>query len=148
MNQKQIVTGVVALVVGLGVGYWGASALTPAKAPGAGAYEGRTGASGTFTRPGGTAGAGGLLSGTVAAEDSGSITLDTRDGSSHVILISPATTVQKSVSGSLSDVATGSTVVVMGTTNSDGSVSATSIQLRPAGSAPSAAPMMPATSGQ
>ncbi len=128
MKNKQIITGVVALIVGLGIGYFGAQAMTPART--AGTFAGRTGAAGTFTR-GGAAGAG-LLSGTVAAEDSGSITLDTRDGSSHVVLINPATTVQKSVSGTMSDVAVGSTVVVMGTTNSDGSVSATSVQLRPA----------------
>jgi hypothetical protein len=140
--NKQIITGVVALIIGVGIGYLGAGMLAPAAKTGAGAYAARTGTAGTFARSG-AAGAG-LLSGTVAAEDSSSITLDTKDGSSHVVLVSPSTTVQKSTSGTMSDVTTGSTVVVMGTTNADGSVSATSIQLRPA----MAAPMMPATSGQ
>jgi hypothetical protein len=85
------------------------------------------------------AGGGGLLSGTVAAKDSGSITVNTRDGSSHVVLITPATTVSKSVTGALIDVSTGSTIIVSGTTNSDGSVSASLIQLRPATISPGTA---------
>jgi hypothetical protein len=129
MKNKQLITGVVALIVGVGIGYFGAHALMPATPTGAAAYAARTGGAGFAGRTGGM---GGLLSGTVAASDSGSITLDTKDGSSHVILVTPATTVQKSVSGSLTDVAVGSTIIVTGTTNSDGSVSATSIQLRPA----------------
>jgi hypothetical protein len=127
MNKTSIITGVVALVVGLGVGYYGAGVLHPAAT---------TPTRGSFAGAGGAARAGangaGLLSGTVAASDAGSITLDTRDGSSHVVLITPSTTVSKSVSGSESDVTVGATVIVSGTTNSDGSVSASSIQLRPA----------------
>jgi hypothetical protein len=131
MNKTLIITAVVALVVGLGVGYEGANLLHPATTQTArGSFSG----TGSFARTGGTAGASGngLLSGTVAAKDSGSITLNTRDGSSHVVLITPDTTVSKSVSGSQSDVSVGSTIIVTGTTNSDGSVSASSIQLRPA----------------
>jgi hypothetical protein len=134
-NKNLIITGIVALVVGLGVGYFGAhvfaaSAKTPSEARGAFAATG----TGGFTRAGGATTAGGLLMGTVASVGSGSITLNTRDGSSHVVLTTPSTTVSKSVTGSLSDIAVGSTVEVTGTTNSDGSVSATVIQLRPAGS--------------
>ncbi len=91
-----------------------------------------SGAGGAVFMRGGGAGNGGFLSGTVAAKDSESITLDTRDGSSHVVLVTPMTSVLKSVSGSMSDVSVGSTVIVSGTTNSDGSISANLIQLRPA----------------
>ncbi len=129
MNKTLIITAIIALIVGLGVGYFGANALHPATASttARGSYSG----TGSFARSGSVSG-NGLLSGTVAAKDSGSITIDTRDGSSHVVLITPDTTVSKSVSGSQSDVSVGSTVIVTGTTNSDGSVSASSIQLRPA----------------
>ncbi len=74
-----------------------------------------------------------FLSGTVAKEDSESITVDTRDGNSHVVLITPATVVDKSVTGTTSDISLGSDVLVSGATNGDGSVSASLIQLRPAG---------------
>ncbi|MDE2173215.1 MAG: hypothetical protein KGJ31_01265 [Patescibacteria group bacterium] len=128
MKKHVVSTAIVALLVGVGVGYAGASALRPATPA--------QNTSGNFTgiRGGGGArgGAGGFLSGTVAARDSGSITLNTRDGNSHVVLINPATSVLKSVNGSESDILVGSTIIVSGTTNSDGSLSANLIQLRPA----------------
>ena len=130
MNKNSIITGVVALVVGLGVGYFGAGFIHPATAQMA--RGNFTGAGFAGAGGAGRTGGNGLLSGTVAASDSGSLTLNTRDGSSHVVLITPSSTVSKSVNGTLSDVSTGATIIVTGTTNSDGSVSASSIQLRPA----------------
>ncbi|MGH7175730.1 MAG: hypothetical protein ACREGR_05240 [Minisyncoccia bacterium] len=131
MNKQLLITGALALVVGAGLGYFGSSAF--AKAPTNGLYirSGFTASSTAFAR-GGNQAFGSALSGTVAAKDSGSITLNTRDGSSHVILVTPDTTVSKIVTGSLSDVTMGASIVVTGTTNSDGSVSASSIELRPA----------------
>lgn len=130
MNKNIVITAVITLVIGVGAGYLGANALRPAT-PAQSARGNFSGAAGgNFA--GARGGAGGMLSGTVAAQDSGSITLNTRDGSSHVVLVTPSTTVQNSVNGSLNDVFVGSTIVVTGTTNSDGSVSASSIQLRPA----------------
>jgi hypothetical protein len=130
MHKKIVTTAVIALVVGFGGGYY--MHTSPAQNT-PGTFAGRTG--GTGTR-GGAAAGGGFLTGTVATKDSGSITLNTRDGSSHVVLITPATTVSKSVTGSVSDVAVGATIIVSGTTNSDGSVSATLIQLRPTAPTP------------
>jgi len=123
MNNKIIGAAVISLLVGFGAGYFVHSVPTQPQ-------NARGNFAGGTTR--GSGGQGGLLSGTVAKQDAGSITLNTRDGSSHVVLITPATTVQKSVSGVLSDVTVGSTIFVTGSTNSDGSVSASSIQLRPA----------------
>ena len=131
MNKTTVGIALVALIVGGAIGYFAhpASAQTGAFA---------RGGTGTFTGARGAAGAtaGGFLTGTVAAEDSSSITLNTRDGNSHVVLISPSTSVAKTVAGSLADVSVGANVMVIGTTNSDGSVSATMIQLRPATSTP------------
>ena len=121
MNKKNTGIAAIALVIGFGAGYFTHS--SPAQTQNTG---------GNFTRNGGGGiNGGGFLSGTVASKDSGSITINTRDGSSHVVLITPATNVSKSVSGAVSDVAVGSTIIVFGTTNSDGSVSASLIQLRP-----------------
>ena len=132
MQKNTIITGVVALIIGLGVGYFGSTAFV-AKTPARSTFaRGSFTASSTAFARGGNQASGGLLTGTVASKDSGSITLDTRDGSSHVVLITPDTTVQKTVAGALTDVAVGATVLVTGTTNSDGSVSAASIELRPA----------------
>ena len=130
MNNKTWGVAVVALIIGAGIGYMGANTLRPAISAQnmRGNFQGA--AAGAFggTRGGGT---GGMLSGTVASKDASSITINTRDGSSHVVLISPSTTVSKSVNGSESDIAVGSEIIVSGTSNSGGSVSATLIQLRP-----------------
>ena len=137
MNKKMIILGAITLVIGMGIGYAGAYAFHLTSAQNArGTFSAASGNAFNGMRAGlsgqeGAAG-NGMLSGTVAKEDSGSITLNTRDGSSHVVLVTPATTVQKSVNGTLSDVAVGATIIVTGTDNSDGSVSASSIQLRPA----------------
>ena len=129
MNKKIIGITVIALVIGFGIGY---VVHKPASST-LGMRGTFTGAAGAGLRgAGGATAGGGFLTGTVAAKDSGSVTLNTRDGSSHVVLLTPATTVSKSVNGTVSDVSVGSTIIVSGTTNSDGSVSASLIQLRPA----------------
>jgi hypothetical protein len=125
MNNKLIGTTVVALIVGFGSGYY----FHASPAPQAVVRD--------STRTGGFGGGrgmganGGFLSGTVAAKDATSITINTRDGSSHIVILTPATSVSKSVNGALTDVSVGSNIMVSGTSNADGSVSATNIQLRP-----------------
>lgn len=128
MNKNNVSIAIVSLIIGVGIGYLGGNTLHPATL----AQNAQGGFAGT--RGGGMRGAGaggGFLSGTVAAKDSGSITINTRDGNSHVVLVTPATNVSKSVSGAISDVSVGATITVSGTTNSDGSISASLIQLRP-----------------
>ena len=128
MNTSVVGAAVVALIIGIGIGYVAHPSATPTQQNTRGSFSGAGG--GGFG--GARSGAGGMLSGTVAAKDSESITINTRDGSSHVVLVTPNTTVSKSVTGSQSDVTVGANVMISGTTNSDGSVSASVIQLRPA----------------
>ncbi len=125
MKKHIIVTAIGALLIGLGGGYAGAHIIAPTNS------NGTIGSSVIRDRRGRNQSAGGgFLTGIVARKDSESITVDTRDGNSHVVLFTPATSVFKSVAGSLTDVTVGSTVIVTGSTNSDGSLSAHSIQLR------------------
>lgn len=127
MTKHNVTIALVALVVGFGGGYYIGHGTAPANTTTnpSGFTRGASGMRG--------GGGGGFLSGTVAKQDSGSITIDTRDGSSHVVLLTPATTVAKSAVGSLSDISVGANIIVIGTTNGDGSISANQIQLRPAG---------------
>ena len=128
MTKNTIIIGIIALLVGGGIGYsipHGAAA-----APAQFSRNSFQGGNGMFATRGGNNGTG-MLAGTVVSKDSGSITLNTRDGSSHVVLITPDTTVSKSVQGSLSDIATGDSIITSGTLNSDGSISASLIQIRP-----------------
>jgi hypothetical protein len=144
IEKNLVLTAAVALVIGLGLGYAGTTAFAKS-GPRAAAFGASARGGMTYQMRGG-AGAG-LLSGTIAKMDSESITLNTRDGSSHLVLLTPATTVSKSVTGSTSDLSVGTDVLVTGATNSDGSVSASAVTIRPAGS-PMNAPMIPAPQPQ
>lgn len=75
---------------------------------------------------------GGAVFGSVLKKDDKSITVQVQGGGSKLILLSGNTTVSKSATGTMNDVSAGSEVVVNGTANPDGSVTATSIQIRPA----------------
>lgn len=73
---------------------------------------------------------GGFANGEVISKDDKSLTVKLRDGGSKIIFISEKTTVGKMSTGSISDVAQGANITVMGTANADGSISAQTVQLR------------------
>lgn len=79
----------------------------------------------------------GFTGGEIIAKDEKSITVKLPNGGSTIILFSPSTSIQKSTTGSATDLNIGEQVTVTGNTNSDGSISAQSVQIRPAGFATS-----------
>jgi len=82
-----------------------------------------------FAGANGTARRGGAVSGSVIAADATSITVKTSDGGTKIVLVSGSTTVSKVSEGAQADLTVGQNVIVTGTTNTDGSVSATRVQV-------------------
>jgi hypothetical protein len=137
MKNKKIIVGVVAAVLlgaGFGGGYATAKLQTPAQ-PGFGNFPNgqgtaRTGAQGLMRTNGG------FVSGEILSKDAGSITVKMQDGSTKIILIGASAQVLKSTQGSGEDLVAGVNVTVTGSINSDGSITAQSVQIRPAGIMP------------
>jgi hypothetical protein len=84
--------------------------------------------SGLFAGPGGRNG-GNMVSGSIIAADSTSITVKTGNGSTKIILVSGSTSISLVAAGSIADLKTGENVVVTGSANDDGTVTAANIRL-------------------
>ncbi len=131
MNQKHYIIIVALLIIVGGGAFYGGMKYGQSLTPARGQFGGRGGAGGNF--PGRNFGAGmSAVTGQVVSKDDKSITVQGRDGSDKIVLYTATTTVGKTVSGSSSDLDQGQQVTAVGTTNSDGSVTAQSIQIRPA----------------
>ena len=74
---------------------------------------------------------GGFVSGKIESKDNQSITLQLPNGNSEVVFFSSSTSVIKPSAASLNDISVGSQVMIGGTQNSDGSLTAQSIQIVP-----------------
>jgi len=88
-----------------------------------------------------------FISGNVLSKDSKNLTVElrggpsmgnkggnntpTQSGGSKIILFSPSTSIEKTISGSTNDIVVGSQITINGSSNPDGSINATSIQIKP-----------------
>ena len=128
MNKKlqYIIFAIIVLVIGGGAFYGGMLYKGSQSPRGMGNFAARNSSGGARFAMGNN-----FVLGDVISKDDQSITVKSRDGSSKIILYSTSTEVSKFAEGSLADVIVGSSIMVNGKTNSDGSISATSIQIRP-----------------
>jgi hypothetical protein len=77
------------------------------------------------------AGFGGITGGEIISKDDKGITIKLQDGGSKIIFLSTNTTIAKTATGSTTDLIVGTKVSITGTTNTDGSITAQSVQIRP-----------------
>lgn len=130
--NKQTIIGVLVVVAVVGVGaFYGGMTYANSQSP----AQGNRQFTAQFNGNGGmrgNRGAGNLTAGEILSKDASSITIKMPDGSTRIALVSTSTRVTKSTDGSLGDLSTGTNVVVIGSANADGSLTAQSIQIRPA----------------
>ena len=127
-KATRFITPVLALVAALGIGLFGGVLIAQntagsAQASGFGGQR-PDGATGDAPTGGGM---GGFTSGTVTAVDGDVVTLELEDGSTVTITATDDTTVTTTDEASVSDLAEGDSLTVMGEADADGNVAATSI---------------------
>lgn len=137
--KKEIIVPIIAtLVVGV-LAFWGGTVYTKKtiaknmtnQGQRQGTVQGRFG-NGQMGMMGGRMGGGAnLANGEIIAKDEKSITIKLRDGGSKIIFLSGTTTINKSAAGTIDDLKVGTQITATGTTNTDGSVSAQMVQIRP-----------------
>lgn len=128
MNTKLIVPFLVgAIVIGGGSFYAG---MQYARSQAAATRQAGRGGAGGFGSQG-RGGNGGFTAGQVTAKDATSVTITMPTGGSKIIFYASSTRVGKNVDGSIDDISVGTNVMVTGSPNSDGSITASSLQIRP-----------------
>lgn len=137
-NPNKLILTLVAALVIAGAGFAGGMTYAKATVKGGSQFARGAGAGG----PGGAAGRtsgfrannmNGVVAGTVIASDDKSVTVQLRDGGSKIVYFSAKTQVLKSVDGAITDLVKDANVTVIGTAGTDGTITAQSIQIRPAG---------------
>ncbi len=150
MNKQTISVAVATLVVGAATGFYGGIQFQAKKSPSLSSFQNMTpeqrqqafgqfrGANGQVTpggqtprRAGGASAGNGFATGDILSKDDKSITIKMRDGSSKIVFLSGATAVGKTTTGTKDDLTVGEQVMVNRTSNSDGTLTAQSIQIRP-----------------
>jgi len=142
MKNNIIPTILIAVIVGAAAFYGGTVYGQSMKSAQANTFQ-QVG-SGQGGRQFGTSGQGGsaqgrggnLVNGQIISKDDKSITIKLRNGGSQFVFFSPTTQILKSTTGTAGDLLTDANISASGITNSDGSVTAQMIQIRPAGTDP------------
>ena len=130
MNKK--ITIALAGILIFGIGFYGGTLYSASNKP---TNPSRGQFSQNGNQPGGNKGArqfgSNSLIGEVISKNDTSLTLKLRDGGSRIVFVTKDTPVSKNVSASSSDISQNDSISVSGTPNSDGSVNAQFIQIKP-----------------
>lgn len=133
MNKNTTIIIAIVLIVAAGLGgFFGGIQYQKSQPRVSGQFAGRN-----FGGANGGAGFGGQntnfrpVRGQILNMNSNSLTVKLSDGSTKIVVLSGSTTFVKSAAASQSDLKAGDTVNVVGTQNSDGSVTASDVQINP-----------------
>ncbi|MEK7545469.1 MAG: hypothetical protein AAB554_00155 [Patescibacteria group bacterium] len=137
MDMKKLAPMIAAIVLVVGGGsFYGGIAYAKGKASDRGGNfnraagtAGGTVGSGGFRGQSGARMGGGFTAGEILSKDDTSITVKLMDGGSKIVFLADTTKINKSTDGTKDDLAVGTQVVVMGASGTDGSVTATSVQI-------------------
>ncbi|WP_411698388.1 DUF5666 domain-containing protein [Conyzicola sp.] len=129
-SAARFITPVLVIVAALGIGLFGGVLIGQSTASSSQAAGGMTrpdGATGDAPTGDFAGGAGGFTSGTVTAVDGDTVTLELTDGSTVTVTTTDATTITTTEDSSVSALAEGDSLTVVGDADDDGNVAATSI---------------------
>lgn len=132
MKNKNMLIAVVLIVIALGGGFFAGMQYQKSQrgnlAGGAAFQNGgmlrRFGQNGQNFRP---------VRGQVLSLDNTTMTVKLQNGNSEIVVLSPSTQYVRSATAAATDVKSGDTVMVVGTQNADGSVTADTVSLNPVG---------------
>lgn len=143
MSKKAWIWVIIGVIIVAGAGFWGgmtyAAGKTSTSRTGAAAFAGRAGAAGGFGGGAFAVAGGGGTVGTVIQVGNGTFTVQLPSSTSttattgtKLVLVSNSTEVDELETVPTSNIQVGQSVTVAGTANSDGSVTASSVMIRPA----------------
>jgi len=145
MNRTvQIIIGIVVVLAVAGASFYGgmiygkSQAQTSFAARRQGGFPGGTGANGQFPAQGQqgavgrVAGQGGIF-GQITSIGNGVLVIKDNNGKETQVKVTDTTLIEKQASVKLADLATGDTVIISGSTGADGTITARSVQVAPAG---------------
>jgi len=148
MKNARTLVPIICVLIGLGVGFLGGFEYRNYRLNQTRGNFATGSANGAFQRFNGTKGAGqngmmnrgGAVTGSILSVDDMLITVKLNDGSTKIVLFSGSTTYSNTVASAKSDLKVGSEVAVFGAPNSDGSVTATNVQINPTSLRPQGSP--------
>lgn len=130
MNKKSlIITSVIVLLAVAGAAFYGGMLYEKSTSRPSFAFDRQGSLPANIS---GSSRQGGANMGEIISKDNGSITIKLINGGSKIIFFSDSTEINKFANGDSEDLELGKNVTIQGTANPDSSITAQSIQIRPA----------------